>query len=68
MSEYLLEVKNLHKSFPLHGGIFGRQVGAVNAVSGVSFNIKKGTTLGLVGESGCGKALSKKPLAPPRTH
>ena len=56
MSEYLLEVKNLHKSFPLHGGIFGRQVGAVNAVSGVSFKIKKGTTLGLVGESGCGKS------------
>ena len=55
MSEYLLEVKNLHKSFPLTGGVFGRQVGTVSAVSGVSFRIKKGSTLGLVGESGCGK-------------
>ena len=55
MSEYLLEIKNLHKSFPLKGGLFGRQIGRVNAVSGVSFKIKRGTTLGLVGESGCGK-------------
>ncbi len=55
MSEYLLEVKNLVKEFPIKGGIFGKQVGAVKAVNNVSFRIKKGETLGLVGESGCGK-------------
>lgn len=55
MSEYLLEVKNLCKRFPIKGGVFGREVGAVNAVNEVSFKIRKGETLGLVGESGCGK-------------
>lgn len=55
MSEYLLEVKNLTKKFPIRGGIFGREVGAVSAVNDVSFKIKRGETLGLVGESGCGK-------------
>lgn len=55
MSEYLLEVNNLTKKFPIKGGIFGREVGAVYAVNDVSFKIKKGETLGLVGESGCGK-------------
>lgn len=55
MSEYLLEVKNLGKRFPIKGGLFGTEVGAVNAVNNISFKIKKGETLGLVGESGCGK-------------
>ena len=55
MNDYLLEVDNLHKSFPINGGIFGHQIGTVSAVSGISFKIKRGTTLGLVGESGCGK-------------
>ncbi len=55
MSEYLLEVKNLCKTFPIKGGLLGREVGAVKAVNDVSFKIKKGETLGLVGESGCGK-------------
>lgn len=55
MSEYLLEVKNLCKRFSIKGGIFGREVASVNAVNNVSFAIKKGETLGLVGESGCGK-------------
>ena len=55
MSEYLLEINNLSKKFPIHGGFLGREVAAVNAVSNASFKIKKGETLGLVGESGCGK-------------
>lgn len=54
-SEYLLEVNNLTKEFPIRGGLLGRQVGAVHAVDDVSIKIKKGETLGLVGESGCGK-------------
>ena len=55
MSEPLLEVKNLRVRFPVHGGILQRKVGSVNAVDGVSFTIERGETLGLVGESGCGK-------------
>ena len=54
--DYLLEVKNLVKYFPIKGGFFGRTVGQVKAVDGVSFHIKRGTTMGLVGESGCGKS------------
>ncbi len=54
--EILLEVRNLKKYFPIRRGIIKRQVGAVQAVDGVSFAIKRGETLGLVGESGCGKS------------
>lgn len=54
-SEILLEVKNLVTQFPIKGGLFGRTVDYHKAVNDVSFTIKKGQTLGLVGESGCGK-------------
>lgn len=53
--EDLLQVKNLVKFFPIKGGILQRTVAQVQAVNDVSFTIKKGETLGLVGESGCGK-------------
>jgi peptide/nickel transport system ATP-binding protein len=51
----LLEVKNLKKYFPIQKGVFRRVVGHVRAVDGISFFIRQGETLGLVGESGCGK-------------
>ncbi len=56
MSESLLRAENLVKKFPIYGGLFSTEVAAVKAVQGVSFDIKKGETLGLVGESGCGKS------------
>lgn len=56
MSGHLLQVENLVKHFPIHGGLLGREVANVKAVQGVSFTIQKGETLGLVGESGCGKS------------
>jgi oligopeptide transport system ATP-binding protein len=52
----LLRVKDLKKYFPIRKGFLGRTVGCVHAVDGVSFTIKPGETLGLVGESGCGKS------------
>ncbi len=55
MSEILLEVRNLVKHFPVKAGIFQRTVAVVKAVDGVSFQIRRGETFGLVGESGCGK-------------
>ncbi|HEV8672418.1 MAG TPA: dipeptide ABC transporter ATP-binding protein [Methylomirabilota bacterium] len=56
MAEPLLRVQNLVKHFPIKGGLFSREVARVHAVDGVSFEINRGETLGLVGESGCGKS------------
>ena len=53
--EILIAVKDMKKHFPIMRGVFRRQVGAVLAVDGVTFDIYRGETLGLVGESGCGK-------------
>ncbi|OEH91399.1 ABC transporter ATP-binding protein [Bacillus solimangrovi] len=62
MSETLLKVDNLKKHFPITGGILQRQVGEVKAVDGISFSVKKGETLGIVGESGCGKSTTGRLL------
>jgi oligopeptide/dipeptide ABC transporter ATP-binding protein len=56
VGEPLLQVTDLVKEFPIKAGFFSRQVGSVKAVSGVSFAVPRGQTLGLVGESGCGKS------------
>ncbi len=59
----LLEVKNLKTYFPVRSGVFGRKYGYVHAVDDISFNIKHGETLGLVGESGCGKTTVGRSIA-----
>lgn len=60
--DFLLEVKNLKKYYPIKKGIFSRASGYVKAIDGVSFGIKRGTTMGLVGESGCGKTTIGKTI------
>ncbi len=60
MGEPLLEVRDLKKYFPVGGGLFGKAQGYVKAVDGISFTINKSETLGLVGESGCGKTTTSK--------
>ena len=60
MEEVLLRITNLRVHFPIRGGIFRSAMGACKAVDGVSLDLKKGQTLGLVGESGCGKSTLAK--------
>jgi oligopeptide transport system ATP-binding protein len=60
--EVLVSVRNLKKYFPIHRGVLRRQVGAVQAVDGLTFDIYKGETLGLVGESGCGKSTTGRTI------
>ncbi|MGG0718335.1 dipeptide ABC transporter ATP-binding protein [Robertmurraya massiliosenegalensis] len=62
MAEVLLKVDNLKKYFPITGGILGKKIGDVKAVDDVSFYVNKGETLGLVGESGCGKSTTGRVL------
>ena len=54
----ILQVKNLRVRFPVHGGVLLRKVAEVKAVDGISFDLLQGETLGLVGESGCGKRVT----------
>ncbi len=61
-NDVLLRVEDLVMHFPIYRGVIQRQVGAVHAVDGVSFNIKRGETLGLVGESGCGKSTTGRTI------
>jgi oligopeptide/dipeptide ABC transporter ATP-binding protein len=63
MTEYLLEINNLKMYFPIHGGVLRRKVGQVYAVDGVSFKVRAGETLGIVGESGCGKTTVGRTIA-----
>ena len=60
--DVLVKVENLKEYFPITGGLFNRTVGHVKAVDGVSLEIKKGETLGIVGESGCGKSTTGRAI------
>lgn len=60
--DYILEVNGLKKYFPIKSGFFQRVTGQVRAVDGISFNLKRGHTMGLVGESGCGKSTAGRTL------
>ncbi len=60
--QYILQVNHLKKYFPIKGGMFNKVVNEVKAVDGVTFNLKRGTTMGLVGESGCGKTTTGRTI------
>ncbi len=59
---YILQVNALKKYFPIKGGLLGRTTGYVKAVDGVTFNLERGCTMGLVGESGCGKTTTGRTI------
>jgi oligopeptide transport system ATP-binding protein len=61
-AETLLEIKHLKKHFPIKGGIFSKTIGYVYAVDDISFTLHRGETLGLVGESGCGKSTTGRTI------
>jgi peptide/nickel transport system ATP-binding protein len=61
-NDVLVSIDDLKMHFPIYKGVIRRQVGAVHAVDGVSFKIKRGETLGLVGESGCGKSTTGRTI------
>jgi oligopeptide/dipeptide ABC transporter ATP-binding protein len=61
-SDVIVEARDLVKEFPVRGGVFGRTLAKVHAVSGVNLTLKRGETLGLVGESGCGKSTTGRLL------
>lgn len=60
--QYLLQVQNLIKHYPIRSGLLQRETARVHAVNGISFNVGPGETLGLVGESGCGKSTAAKSI------
>ena len=60
--QYILMVNGLKKYFPIKGGMISKTVGYVKAVDGVTFNLRRGTTMGLVGESGCGKTTTGRTI------
>jgi oligopeptide transport system ATP-binding protein len=62
VAQSLLRIRNLKKYFPVRSGLFSRETGHVHAVDDVSFDITEGETLGLVGESGCGKSTTGRAI------
>ena len=62
LAQPLLIVEGLKKYFPIHGGLLNSQIATVQAVDDVSFSVRKGEVLGIVGESGCGKSTTARLL------